>query len=254
MYGPILRKLRESKGRPQAEVARKVGISPAQLARLERNQRGLYVEDFVSIAEVLGEKPGNLLPNDLGHIGHLKPLIDRLSRLQPEFLGRVESIVEKIVLLTDDVFTTAKLQKAQPELANGGVNGSIRERRRKMSAEDVAAIARVLAATTVETSEIPKWARKKGATGSLVALAASTRDVGIFAGDIMYIKPDENPARGNLVIGTLNNRLFVKILKRDKSGRPVQLGSKSPEVAAIDIQADDKLVFYCVVVGISGQR
>src|SRR5215212_11382343 len=100
MYGRILRQLREAKGRGQAEVARSVGISPAQLARLETNQRGLYVEDFVNIAEALGEKPGNLLSNDLGDIGHLKPLIDRLARVRPEFMPRIETIIGKIVLLT----------------------------------------------------------------------------------------------------------------------------------------------------------
>jgi transcriptional regulator with XRE-family HTH domain len=103
MYGRILRELRVSKGRGQAEVARSVGISPAQLARLEANQRGLYIEDFVSIAEALGEKPGNLLSNDLGKIGHLKPIIDRLASVSPEFLPRVSSIIAKIVLLTENV-------------------------------------------------------------------------------------------------------------------------------------------------------
>lgn len=105
MYGQILRQLRESKARSQAEVARSVGISPAQLARLETNQRGLSVEDFVRIAETLGEKPGNLLPNDLGDIGHLKPLIDRLAGVKAEFLPRVTAILEKIVQLTGDVAT-----------------------------------------------------------------------------------------------------------------------------------------------------
>lgn len=103
MYGPVLRRLRESKRRAQAEVARSVGISPAQLARLETNQRGLYVEDFVRIAEALGEKPGNLLPNDVGDIGHLKPLIDRLSTLEPESLARVTAIVENLIRLTEEV-------------------------------------------------------------------------------------------------------------------------------------------------------
>lgn len=103
MHGRILRQLRESKGRSQAEVARSVGISPAHLARLESNQRGLYLEDFVSIAEALGEKPGNLLPNDLGDIGHMKPIIDRLLAVRPEFLSRVAAIIGKIVLLTEDV-------------------------------------------------------------------------------------------------------------------------------------------------------
>jgi hypothetical protein len=82
-------------------------MSPAQLARLETNQRGLYVEDFVSIAEALGEKPGNLLPNDLGDIGYLKPLIDRLAAVRPEFLPRVTAIIGKIVLLTEDVTATS---------------------------------------------------------------------------------------------------------------------------------------------------
>ena len=109
MYGGILRRLRESKGRVQAEVARTVGISPAQLARLESNQRGLYVEDFVTIAEALGEKPGNLLPNDLGDIARLKPLIDRLASVKPEFLVRVSAIVGKIVLLTEDMAAATQI-------------------------------------------------------------------------------------------------------------------------------------------------
>lgn len=108
MYGRILRHLRESKGRSQASVARSVGISPAHLARLESNQRGLYLEDFVLIVETLGEKPGNLLPNDLGEIGHLKPLIDRLAAVRPEFLARVATIISKIVLLTDEVAEAAE--------------------------------------------------------------------------------------------------------------------------------------------------
>jgi len=123
MYGRILRQLRESKGRGQAEVARSVGISPAQLARLESNQRGLYVEDFVSIVEALGEKPGNLLPNDIGDIGHLKPLIDRLATVRPEFLQRVATILEKVVLLTNDMAVTARLaspRKAQPAAQRKG--------------------------------------------------------------------------------------------------------------------------------------
>src|SRR6266576_2042780 len=101
MYGRVLRQLRESKSRTQAEVARSVGISPAQLARLESNQRGLYVDDFIRIAEALGEKPGNLLPNDLGDIGRLKPLIDRLAAVKPEFLPRITTIVEEVVLLAE---------------------------------------------------------------------------------------------------------------------------------------------------------
>jgi transcriptional regulator with XRE-family HTH domain len=114
MFGRILRQLRESKGRSQADVARNVGISPAQLARLESNQRGLYVEDFVRIAETLGEKPGNLLPNDMGDIGHLKPVIDRLVTIKPEFLDRVAAIIGKIVLLTEEITATPVVPAQKP--------------------------------------------------------------------------------------------------------------------------------------------
>ena len=54
------------------------------------------------------EKPGNLLPNDLGDIGRLKPLIDRLAAVKPEFLARISTIIEKIVLLTEEVTHDAK--------------------------------------------------------------------------------------------------------------------------------------------------
>ena len=103
MYGQILRQLRESKARTQAEVAKSVGMSPAQLARLESNQRGLYVEDFIRVADALGEKPGNLLPNDLGDFGHLKPLIDRLAAVRPDLLPPVAALIEDIVRLTEKV-------------------------------------------------------------------------------------------------------------------------------------------------------
>jgi transcriptional regulator with XRE-family HTH domain len=108
MYGHLLRSLRESRKRSQVEVARSVGLSPAHLARLEANKRGLYVEDFVRIAEELGEKPGNLLPNDLGDVGHLKPIVDRLAALNPEHLSIVASIIEQAVLLTQDSAVPSK--------------------------------------------------------------------------------------------------------------------------------------------------
>ena len=240
MYGQILRKLREAKGRAQADVARKADMSPAQLARLEMGQRGLYVEDFVAIAEVLGEKPGNLLPNDLGHIGHLKPLIDRLSVLEPEFLGRVEAILEKIVLLTDDVTASSRLQVNH--------NG-----RRKMSAQALARLESVLqqrarrfsgsvsaekgiAISDGNRVEIPKWAEQAGARGVLKASGTSMIDVGIFDGDLLFVQPEHNPPNGKLAIYTVDDRVFVKVVRRDRNG------------------ARENAKFYCVVVGIAGRR
>lgn len=114
VYGPILKNLRESKERTQAEVARSVGMSPAQLARLESNQRGLYVEDFVHIAAALGEKAGNLLPNDLGDIAHLKPLIDRLAAVRPELLARVMLLLDHIVLLAEEAGAASQQKPRLP--------------------------------------------------------------------------------------------------------------------------------------------
>ena len=263
MYGQMLRKLREAKGRAQADVARRAEISPAQLARLETEQRGLYVDDFVRIAEVLGEKPGNLLPNDLGHIGHLKPLIDRLGGLEPEFLGRVEAILEKIILLTDDVITTMRMQTVQDTHPQ-------REPRRKVPSRTVARLEKILDGRALQFSgvvsaergivlsdaarEIPKWAENSGARGVLRATGASMRDVGIFDGDMLFVRPDRNPPTGKLAVCTFDERIFVKIVKRDRNGHATQLVSKSPGWPPIDIRSADGLSFYFVVVGIAGQR
>lgn len=126
MYGKVLRRLRETTGRTQVEVARTIGMSPAQLARLEADQRGLYVEDFVRIAEELGEKPGNLLPNDVGDLAYLKPLIDRLAAVPVTVLPRVAEIVESAVLLVEE----AAPRKAPRARAGGEVRRSSRSRSR----------------------------------------------------------------------------------------------------------------------------
>ena len=131
MYGTLLRQLRESKGRTQTDVAKAVGISAAQLARLEASQRGLYLEDFVKIAEALGEKPGNLLANDLGDIGHLKPLIDHLSTVKPEFLPRVSAIVGKLVLLTEEVAASSRAHASTPGRKLRRNSPSATERKRR---------------------------------------------------------------------------------------------------------------------------
>ncbi|MDQ6802925.1 MAG: LexA family transcriptional regulator [Acidobacteriota bacterium] len=259
----MLRKLREAKGRAQADVARKADISPAQLARLETEQRGLYVDDFVRIAEVLGEKPGNLLPNDLGHIGHLKPLIDRLGGLEPEFLGRVEAILEKIILLTDDVMTTMRMQTVHDAHSNG-------DHRRRMPARTMARLEKILDGRSQHFSgvvsaergiilsdtphEIPKWAENSGARGVLRATTSAMRDVGIFDGDMLFVTPDRNPPNGKLAVCTVEDRVFVKIVKRDRNGHPLQLVSKSPGWPPIDLRSADTLKFFFVVVGIAGQR
>lgn len=130
MHGRILRELREAKSRSQADVARSVGISPAHLARLETSQRGLYLDDFIRIVEVLGEKPGNLLPNDLGDLARLRPLIDRLKAVPPAVLPLLAKIIEKIVLLTEEVAVVALPQPHDDGKLRKAPSPAPRKRRR----------------------------------------------------------------------------------------------------------------------------
>lgn len=94
-----------------------MAISPAHLARLEAEQRGLYIKDFVSIAEALGEKAGNLLPNDVGAMGHVKPLVDRLAAVPPELLPQVTAILANVVVLAESVVIAAPSAGTSPSKA-----------------------------------------------------------------------------------------------------------------------------------------
>lgn len=127
MYGGILRCLRESRGRSQADVAKAVSIAPTHLAR-ETGQRGLYVEDFVSIAEALGEKPGNLLPNDVGTIGHVKPLVDQLAVIRPELLPYVTAILAKVALLAETL-SSPRQQRVHRHLRGKAADDEIAPRK-----------------------------------------------------------------------------------------------------------------------------
>ena len=77
MYARILRQLREAKGRSHADEGKEVSTFSARLARPETEERGLSIDDFVTLAEASGEKPGNLLRNSLEAPRHLKPLVGR---------------------------------------------------------------------------------------------------------------------------------------------------------------------------------
>ncbi len=53
MDGSRLRAVRESKGLTLTETARRAGIVPAHLSRVERGRRGLSVESLTRLAGVL---------------------------------------------------------------------------------------------------------------------------------------------------------------------------------------------------------
>lgn len=53
MDGSRLRAVRESKGFTLTETAKRAGIAPAHLSRVERGRRGLSVESLARLAGVL---------------------------------------------------------------------------------------------------------------------------------------------------------------------------------------------------------
>jgi transcriptional regulator with XRE-family HTH domain len=54
MDGSRLRAVRESKGLTVTETAKRAGIAPAHLSRVERGRRGLSLESMARLAGVLG--------------------------------------------------------------------------------------------------------------------------------------------------------------------------------------------------------
>jgi transcriptional regulator with XRE-family HTH domain len=56
MDGSRLRAVRESKGLTVTETAKRAGIAPAHLSRVERGRRGLSVESLARLAGVLDLK------------------------------------------------------------------------------------------------------------------------------------------------------------------------------------------------------
>jgi transcriptional regulator with XRE-family HTH domain len=53
MNGSKLRAVREAKGLTLTDVAKRAGIAPGHLSRVERGQRGLSVESLARVAKVL---------------------------------------------------------------------------------------------------------------------------------------------------------------------------------------------------------
>lgn len=103
-----------------------------------------------------------------------------------------------------------------------------------------------------EYRQIPQWAWKKGARGVFKAAGDSMHDVGIWDQDIMFVKPTPFPKSGEIVICTLNKKVFVKRLKLNERGQPVQLESKNEAYKPIPITPDDEVEFFGVVVGRTG--
>jgi SOS-response transcriptional repressor LexA/DNA-binding Xre family transcriptional regulator len=103
-----------------------------------------------------------------------------------------------------------------------------------------------------EYRQIPQWAWKKGARGVFKVKGWSMLDAGIMDGQIIFVKPTPEPPSGATVVCTVNRHVYIKKLRRDAKGRPVQLLPKAPGYDPIDLKPDDDVQFFGVAVGNAG--
>lgn len=277
--GAKLRELREYQRKSLKEVAERANLSIPQLSKLELGDRGLDVDVFIDIAKALGHQPGDLLPNSAGLYPQFRPLLTRLSGIPDGQRGMVLKAIEALLDMREDTVAACEPQQAVQNVLQFPAP-------EPMSEDDLERVVRVMRAAGMaeprrgargkeydgrfygqasagegielfeeipeEYRQIPEYYWKKGARGVLKAVGDSMMDVGIFSNDILFVKPTPEPATRDLVICTLNRKVFVKELRRDSSGRPVQLLPKNEAYAPIDINPGDEVEFFGVVVGRTG--
>ncbi len=90
LIGPQLRTLRRKSGHTQAEMARRLGISPAYVNLLENNQRSLSVSVLLALTEHYGVDMRSLVPD--GETARLADL--RAAVRDPIFAGPPPDIAE----------------------------------------------------------------------------------------------------------------------------------------------------------------
>ena len=99
-FGRKLAVLRNEAGLPQAELARKIGLSRASLANIERGEQRVYLHQFLSVLSALGRsKLEELLPAE--GTTHSKPKADvtvsgdKLSKAQERAIKELVSSITK---------------------------------------------------------------------------------------------------------------------------------------------------------------
>ena len=97
-FGRKLANLRNEASLTQAEFARKIGVSRASLANIERGEQRVYLHQFLSMLSALGRgKLDDLLP--IEGITHAKPKSDvtvsgdRLSKAQERAIRELVSSI-----------------------------------------------------------------------------------------------------------------------------------------------------------------
>lgn len=278
MQGSELQRLVDESGlRPQT-VYEKAGYRREHFYKILK-KKDVSVDEFIRIVGAIGRKPGDLLDNSGGVRPELKPIVEVLERIHPASLGRSR----QLLLVANDIAVDAEIATAPPTFNN--VVRFPAQEQAEMSDEAMQRLEAVMKEAGAEARkaargperevrfygeasagrgieffddipteyrQIPQWAWKKGARGVFKAAGDSMHDVGIWDKDILFVKPSPFPRSGEIVICTINKKVFVKKLKLDDSGRPVQLLSKNEAYQPISISPDDEVEFFGVVVGRTG--
>jgi SOS-response transcriptional repressor LexA len=275
VLGNELRLMREQRGVKASWMATRLGLKHRQQLHKIESKKDVSVDEFVAYTTALGLKPGDLLENSGGVRSELRPLVDQLEAMNPAAIAHARDLLrvaDAIALtaapkeadnvvpfrprapqeMSDDAMErlTAVMREAGAEPRKGAL-GPEREVRFYGLAGAGDGI-EFIDDIPEEYRQIPQWAWKKGARGVFKAAGESMMDVGIFPDDIMFVKPTPEPANGAIVICRRNRMVYVKRLKRDTRGVPVQLISKNPAYAPIDIKPDDEIEFFGEVVGRTG--
>jgi len=102
-FGQRLFERREAVGLTQAEVAERLGISQRAYSAWERDPVAILPERLVSIAEILGTTPGDLLVgeppprNGHGPGGRLGQTFERVGQLPRRQQGKILDVVEALL-------------------------------------------------------------------------------------------------------------------------------------------------------------
>lgn len=99
-------------------VANAAGLSKQQFSEIEKDKRGIDVNEFVAIATAMGYKPGDLLANSGGVRPDLKPIVEELERVRPATLGRVRDmlrVIDGAVIDAERAATTEPVPARAPQ-------------------------------------------------------------------------------------------------------------------------------------------
>ena len=98
--GAKIRQMRNQKNLTQEELAVQTGISVKHISVLERGVKTPRLETFVTIANVLGVTPYELLADDIESGNYLKAIAEKVAPLSPE---KQEKIYKIICTVTEEL-------------------------------------------------------------------------------------------------------------------------------------------------------